>query len=397
MTNFRDHTGKIFGNLTVLKRLPNNGKNQRLEVQCSVCAKDPELFGEAKFSILYTSLKSGSLPCGCAKNHRWSQEQYRIRIKRECENKDFTLLESPELYRQHSDSKLHMQCNKDGHSWHVLLHSFLQGSGCSECKRDGARMDASVVFSWQNSENFKNQWDFKRLDDLDCRGNRVLWSYKCSVCSKDEYVIAGLCNGIFKTTLSSLRKGHKSCRCAGSVHLTPAQSEYKIRKHAGNKLEFISWASPFRGIKTPFKAHCPFHFEITTSYKTTAGTPVYCPLCESPKGTFDFNNESSYLYVLKIEGDRGNFTGYGISGSLSNRLCYHKSNLAKNGYRIERLWTFCGNGKLVAETERKILISFPRLEIDLDGFKKENTYSEMLPDVLNLAGSILEVVHQNNA
>lgn len=55
------------------------------------------------------------------------------------------------------------------------------------------------------------------------------WSIHCPICAQDQYSIAGLCDGIFKSEYSSLRRGYIPCRCSKSQKLTDAQHQYRVK------------------------------------------------------------------------------------------------------------------------------------------------------------------------
>ena len=82
-----EHTGKKFGLNKQLTVLGWSGKYRSTRVYiltCSVCAEDPELFGEGYFKSTLPNLVSGRTPCGCAKSRKWSEDEYQIQAKRMC-------------------------------------------------------------------------------------------------------------------------------------------------------------------------------------------------------------------------------------------------------------------------------------------------------------------------
>lgn len=100
-------------------------------VKCSVCAKDPELYGVALFKSRTEHLRSGKVPCGCSRAPKWTEEQNIIRVKRYCATINCEFLGFVGEYTgQHTH--LRMKCLEDGHEWTTTsLNSLLNMlTGC---------------------------------------------------------------------------------------------------------------------------------------------------------------------------------------------------------------------------------------------------------------------------
>lgn len=59
-------------------------KNRLYHVNCSICNKDKELFPEP-FKTPRPALKSGKIPCGCSRNHKYGSDQLKVLLKRKAE------------------------------------------------------------------------------------------------------------------------------------------------------------------------------------------------------------------------------------------------------------------------------------------------------------------------
>lgn len=86
-----DRYGTVVGTYTILGMFPHiTGKNKIYIFKCSVCTKDPYLFGLGVFSGRYSYLKGKA--CGCAKGFLYTEELNYKRIKRIVEAFGFKFL-----------------------------------------------------------------------------------------------------------------------------------------------------------------------------------------------------------------------------------------------------------------------------------------------------------------
>jgi len=77
-------------NVLSYKKVGNKDKLYILE--CSTCSEDKELWPTGTIKIKKGNLERGYIPCGCSKAPKWTEEQYKIRVKRECDNIGFAFL-----------------------------------------------------------------------------------------------------------------------------------------------------------------------------------------------------------------------------------------------------------------------------------------------------------------
>lgn len=69
-----------------------NRGNKYYILKCSVCSVDSELFGGGYFKSKKCHLLVGSLPCGCASNPHWNENQYRTICTRKAQELGYTFL-----------------------------------------------------------------------------------------------------------------------------------------------------------------------------------------------------------------------------------------------------------------------------------------------------------------
>lgn len=111
-------------------------------VMCSVCAKDPELFGEGLFKSVKQSLVNGIIPCGCSVGPKWTEAQNIVRIERMCEKRNYKFIGFHGEYKGWN-TYLSLKCLKDGCVWSTnTVHGLLSGKGCQVCSN-----------MWRRSQN----------------------------------------------------------------------------------------------------------------------------------------------------------------------------------------------------------------------------------------------------
>lgn len=368
--------GKTFGNsnqVKVTERL--NGCYYK--VVCSECAKDSEMFGEASFVTAKDSLEKQWLPCGCGRNFYRSREQWEIEVKRICaiENYEFMGFIGDNIT---GDSKVKLKCLADGNIWDTTrVKNVLAGTRCPKCKLK----NLSLAKSKQDNEHieeirltgiFPETTMFWKSTRKDAKGTKSYWYSTCEVCFNDEITQSGLCSGIFESSLSSLKKGNKPCRC-NKVSWTEETLAFKIEKmliEEGGRLRLVG----FPGGYTNMQGYCSVNCWTHGDYKVKVNNLINgsrCPLCAD---TGFKESGDSYVYVLKIIGEAGGFTGYGITGNTKHRFKEHRKYLKKFGFSIKSEFITLVNGEFARGIESGIKQSFERYPQQVKGFKEEATY-----------------------
>lgn len=92
---FQDSSaGDAYGNdghLTVIGWDSMSNRTKRFVFNCSMCATDPELYGEGYFTGFKSNIKNGALPCGCAGYKLWTEDQQKSGLAEEQNNSGITL------------------------------------------------------------------------------------------------------------------------------------------------------------------------------------------------------------------------------------------------------------------------------------------------------------------
>jgi hypothetical protein len=211
------------------------------------------------------------------------------------------------------------------------------------------------------------------------------WKYKCPKCSNDEFVDAGLCDGIFESAEATLRKGQLSCRCSKAFRWTKDQREFvinKILKERGDGVEFVRWRDGYHGALSKMVLKCVKNYEWTISignFMNGAG----CPCCSTTG--FKANNPGALYVIRAVNNVTGeSFTGYGISGCVDHRIRQHKCSLRKKGFVMTEMEFFHFNtGSMALSMEREIRKNFYKSGINVKGFIEESTSYHNYDDLIS--------------
>jgi hypothetical protein len=195
----------IFGNNGQLKVVGHNGSKgnkKQYILYCSVCSKDPELFGEGYFSSTKSSLDNNSIPCGCSTAPRWSKEQYFVLCSRKAKELGYKFIGFESDWAGHK-TKIKMFCEKH-EEWATLS----KGVGCPSCRTDKMRAaklkpDSVIVESFMATGSFVSGTKFWRSERTNNLGWFAYWNMYCPEC--EEYAEPKACH---------LIQGSIPCACS---------------------------------------------------------------------------------------------------------------------------------------------------------------------------------------
>lgn len=197
--------------LTVIGWNGLKGNYSKHIVTCSVCSTDAELHGEGYFAISKGHLNRGIKPCGCSIKCNWTEEQYKVRLRRACEAKGIIFKGWKEGFSTANATKAVLECPKHTeYSWCTLSYALdmSKKSGCPGCKADNMgnlkRVDDKVMIDkFISSGGFAEGTQFRRSDTLNAKGHKQRWYMYCPDCDTEN-----------ETLLVSLSNGIRSCACS---------------------------------------------------------------------------------------------------------------------------------------------------------------------------------------
>jgi len=225
------------------------GYNKKYTVFCSICAEDSELFGFGLFLITKHKLNTGRIPCGCSKSRNWSEDEYLIRIERECAKREYKFMGWAEDYKG-SQTKLHLSSDF-GESKSATISSFLSGRDCW-IKRNfivgilNTKDDNYMIGKFMGTGSYAEGTVFKRSDVRDKYGWRTIWDVTC-----------GHCNESYQAMLSNLTSGSRGCSCSLVRHVRAYIHKVSLGKEIlGVKFGITSHESQTRLYNQSLKSPC---------------------------------------------------------------------------------------------------------------------------------------------
>lgn len=387
--------GSIINNCTVVGVDSGLGCRKKYAVTCNVCSKDYELYKNGIFFITKHNLLSGRLPCGCSKTPKWSEEQYKIILKRYCKGKHFVFKSILGGFFGNT-SRVLMCCNTHGDWSSGTIANILRGKGCPECKKvsisKGLKGDEVLITkNLTESGMFPIGTKFKRSLTMSSMQDDY-WEYTCPICSNDEYVKAGLCSGIFYSRLTHLKSGIKSCRCSAHTNLTKEQRIFQIKKKmydSNTKDIFTGLCDNYNNVFDKFIRQCPLHGEYSTEVRHYLHSDCGCPQCS--------NHSQKECYINGIYKENSLIAlKFGIAKN-SNLRASKQNTYTEYTVKNINVWTF-PTVKSCKEAEKFVKSSIICGTLSKDEFKDgytETTSVDNMPKIISIFELYGGVLHKN--
>lgn len=314
--------GYRFGNLIVRKDVYYPRKRRRYwYVSCDICSKDKELFPNL-FKTNKQQVEAGILPCGCSKSVRWSSDQYRVKIQRECDSSGLIIYDLPDKILSKSTITLK---SVEGILWNVVVSNFLKGVRPKWFKR-AAKTKIKTALEKYSTSNIKI-----------LRGKDGSYYEQCFVCKDDEYSSIGL-RTEFKTTKDNLRNNTRMCRCNPKHHKLLYEWQILLKRKI-NDLGGV-----FLGIEDFDKCKTNSWVYYLCRKGTVTRSRLYnlwwgnrwCRCCS-------LINTTHYLYVVLWEFEKGMVWGkYGITSKPPRERCEQQNKKSPHNlkYSFYKVWEF---------------------------------------------------------
>lgn len=189
----------------------NQVSNKYYILKCSICCKDPELFGEGYFKTFKNNLNTQTIPCGCSKRHHWSENQYVVKCSRRAEELGYTFLGFQGDSVRYHTRYTRLACKEHG-EWCSVTVNHLLGSNkrarCPGCRVSArgeghSKSDEANIAEFLASGAFHPETKFWRSERKTRQGCKSYWYLYCPECETQGEAFVG-----------SLVKGHLSCGCS---------------------------------------------------------------------------------------------------------------------------------------------------------------------------------------
>ena len=188
------------------------GNKKMLIVQCSLCARDQEMYGEGIFSISKSDIKAGRQLCACSKFFQHDIKQNLIRIERYLkeDTRGFSFVSLCDDFKKSTD-KILLACSHEGHGvFDISLANFLQGKGCPRCRTESAVIARTITLS----ELLDRIKDHPVISEYTlCLDGENVYC-KCPTCSKKKIAVQERVSSIFNSDIASLSSGSVPCWCS---------------------------------------------------------------------------------------------------------------------------------------------------------------------------------------
>ena len=229
-------------------------------------------------------------------------------------------------------TKLDLLCHC-GNKWGTTsINNFKRGYGCPLCRYENTRK-AQTISDDQHIADFFSTGKFKEGTIFTNTGKRsksgdIIWMIECPVCSHDEYVQAGVCDGKFYSKGWPLKQGSIPCRCATSYHYTENQITYRVKKEVeGKGYVWVGWIGKPSRSHGKFKYLCLVHGEQTGRANGLLSHGQGCPMCAGHSQQqlyINIVNDDTIIVALK----------FGIAKNSDRRL---KRQNSRNLFPMERI------------------------------------------------------------
>ncbi|AUR94194.1 hypothetical protein NVP1193O_063 [Vibrio phage 1.193.O._10N.286.52.C6] len=329
------------------------GWDGKFILDCTICGRDQILWPEGSILMRKSHLTKGMVPCGCSPSPNWDERQYKVLVARMCLEKGYVCLGWAGEYKK-SRTKLDLKNLRGGNQWTTTnIVSFLAGTagdpamaGKAASERN-SKEDSTYIKQFTKNRHLVG-FEFWRSDFIDAQGVRPYWNYTCPVCSSDEYVSMNLCSGIFKSHVSALKLGRRSCRCSGKYRYTREQREYQLSKIL--KIEdstFIGWEDTYKNNKSKLIWKCGAGHLIKTPVTCFLDRGTRCKSCA--KSGYD-PTKIGRLYLVVWYGFGKSYLKKGITNNTTLSRIRTQARSSKLDYQIIR--EVVGDGHVIQKAEK---------------------------------------------
>lgn len=352
-------------------------------VECDHCSKDKELFPE---DLLFTSgvIRNRQVSCGCGRNPNWSELQFNVLVKRKCEKVGFIFLGFVGKF-EGNKTKVKILDPRTDQIWVSQNINKVLGKRGPKNPNLFCKSDNDFIDEIKTSDKYQKGTEFFKEDNI--------WFYFCPICSNDEYVKNGVCDGKFRSTRSNLRKGKKSCRCSSTYRPSQEQIDFKVNKILKGKGILLSTGDWYKTNRSKFDYLClSCETESSMNYHDLCRGSFCRNCCKTGYST----DKPGRIYLVRRFNDNGvEFLKFGITNLKSKeRINRQKS---KCGLCYEILLDFYfKDGKIPLDIEDNIKSTFKTGFIDRsifpDGFTETLSYTDLfsISDFINKYISLME-------
>ena len=339
-----------------------DGNTKVYTVTCSICSVDSEMFGSGLFYIRKGAFLKGADCCGCSPRHRWTLDQYELRVKRSMAGGKYTFVRWGDYNSKTNQTKMIYNCPDHGERVGTAA-GWLVGKRCKDCDSD-IRRKSQTGFIAHAKRVHGDTYDYSQVV---YRGSFDLVEITCHT------------HGGFTQSPASHLAGSGCASCHNDRQRKTADDFIADANRVhGNKYDYS--ITDYKAARHKINILCPEHgVFVQTGNNHLSGSG--CPSCA--EYGFDAGKPAS-VYVLRVEGMHGEFTGYGITGNTNKRLQQHTRKLRQSGFEIVESVIFdFDDGQTALDIENLLKAEFPMTPQEVEGFLTEATFASQFANVVN--------------
>lgn len=185
--------------------------NKKYTVECSICKEDTELYGDGRFLITKNKIRAGRIPCGCSVSTQWTQDQWKTKIKRECELRGYKFIALDPLVKG-GKGYCYLE-SPAGQVDRVIINNFMRGQDTKSIWKEKISAANTKPFSdhiekYMRTGAFTEGTLFEKCTDIvDHQGWKTWWKVFCPTCEETYFSL-----------MSNLNAGCVGCSCSQRRH-----------------------------------------------------------------------------------------------------------------------------------------------------------------------------------
>lgn len=342
------------GNIEVVGFLPKTGQNKRLYLcTCSVCHKDKELW-PYPIEATKRAINNGTNICGCGKPYCYSPYQYKVKIRRKLEGTTVKVMSYWDKKSfKGNQTRIMLVCTKHKRIYSSSVINLLDSEiNCKLCSGEivGANYRTSDE---ERSEIFQKKYPQKGIKIHTIKENNKNKVYmSCSVCSGDEYALAG-CSSLFYLSPNALTDVKIRCRCTSNYRWTEEERLHQIQRRLDSiGGTFIGWTEVYTNYKSKFKWLCNKGHPCETSVDKFINRLNGCKTCVNLERKISWSYQPEYkerqdnLYIIQLYDDSESFIKVGRSFNTNRRFGEYRCK-----YNLDTIGIYTGSYEDVWEVE----------------------------------------------
>lgn len=288
-------------------------------INCEVCSEDKELWPDESIHAKKYEVLKGHVRCGCRGFVRWSKEQYKILIKRKCDEIGFKFKGFLEKEGKCSfETYISLYNPETGNTWNTTtIGAFLSVRG-GDNDPHYRRIKQKIT----NANKFLDSYEIPDNKTVIFKGDQAsgtgTWEFECENCSKDLVTLTlGDDYRKFSIHPETIKNSSYLCRCVANYRWSSEEREVIVKNILKEENhQWIGWENSYKDNHSKFKWKCKNNHNCATSVRDFLKTGRRCNSCAD----YGFSDEKEGIfYLVKWVVGENTFLKYGISNRDVNK------------------------------------------------------------------------------